>query len=860
MKRTYIILSLLLVASMVLAACAPAATPTEAPPATAAPTGEATEAPTAAPTAEPTMPPTTRHGGFFDEIAVSAVTSDSATAQIQAGAIDIYSRGLASNRVQEIKDSGLCYAQSYGGYYDILFNPATFTDAALFNPFTNRKIREATNWLIDRNFINQEIYGGGSLPKWHAIATQLVDYTSVIDVARGVEAFYAYNPEKGKEVITAEMTAMGATLGADGKWQFNGAPIVLAFLIRNDGDGTRLPIGDYFATQLETVGFTVDRQYKRSSEASPIWIGSDPKEGLWHLYTAGWVSAGLDRDEASSFQEMYLNTSAQGIPLFLENVSDPTFQQVGDDLANGNFTTVEERTALMAQAVQLANQDALQAWIVDQQVYAPYQCNLSVGYDLGSGVEPAQMTLHAMRFADAEGGQVKVGTNELFTDPWNPVNGSNWVWDGFVQNGTESLGFMPDPYTGLYWPYRAEGAAVTVQTGLPVAKNLDWVTLDTADTIAVPADAWVDWDATNQVFITAGEKFPDGATAKTKTVVTYPADVFETVRWHDGSNLSVADFVMRFIMAFDQSKTESAIFDESTVPNFESFLSHFKGFKIISTDPFVYEYYDDNAYLDAELLASQADWWPQYGFGEAGWPAIAMGNAAEAAGELAYSAAKADTAEIEWTSFVGGPSLDILSARLDGLAAGPEEAPGAVIPYAPTLGTYITADEAAARYAALQAWYAGRGRFWVGTGPYTLKTVDVNADIAVLANNPDYADLSDRWSGFGVPKLADATLDGPAQVTIGDEAVFNFHLTTKAGDPYPAADVKTVKFLVYNDQGETVYVGEGVSTGVDGEYTLTVPADVTAALAAGTGSIEAGAVLIPVAIPAFTTLDYVVVP
>ena len=42
---------------------------------------------------------------------------------------------------------------------------------------------------------------------------------------------------------------------------------------------------------------------------------------------------------------------------------------------------------------------------------------------------------------------------------------------------------MPDPYTGLSWPLRAEKAEVTVQTGLPVATNLDWVTLDTNITL-----------------------------------------------------------------------------------------------------------------------------------------------------------------------------------------------------------------------------------------------------------------------------------------------------------------------------------------------------------------------------------------
>ena len=79
-------------------------------------------------------------------------------------------------------------AQSYGTYYDILFNPAVFTDTTKLNPFANRKIREATNWLIDRNYINQEIFAGGALPKFFALTTQLVDYTGVIDVARGLEA------------------------------------------------------------------------------------------------------------------------------------------------------------------------------------------------------------------------------------------------------------------------------------------------------------------------------------------------------------------------------------------------------------------------------------------------------------------------------------------------------------------------------------------------------------------------------------------------------------------------------------------------------------------------------------------------
>jgi len=838
---------------MILTACGGTTTPavTE-PPATEPP---ATEAPaTEAPTAVPTEPPTTRHGGWLDEIDYSVVDAQSAITQIGAGAIDLFSYGLASDKLAEIKDADLCFSSSYGLYYDMMFNPAVFTDATKLNPFSNRKIREATNWLIDRDYISQEVFAGGALPKFFPLTTQLVDYTSVIDVARGLEAYYAYNFDKGKEVIVAEMEAMGATVGADGKFLFNDAPVTLVFLIRNDGDGTRITMGNYFAQQMENVGFVVERQEKKSSELSPLWIGSEPSDGLWHLYTAGWGSSGLNRDEKSIFQEMYLPSSAQGIPLFLDNDVDPVFQQLGDDLANGNFTTLEQRHDMMVKALPLSVQDSLQTWIVDLQSYAPYNCDLTVSADVGAGVETTFMGPYNLRFTGVEGGVLKNGsTDTFFTDPWNPVDGANWVGSAWIQNATNGRAFMPDPYTGLAWPLRAEKADVVIQTGLPVATNLDWVNLSFEDTITVPADAWVDWDATTQKFITAGEKFPDGVTAKTKSVVYYPADLYTTVKWHDGSPISAADFVMNMIMTFDRSKEESAIYDADTVGNFDAFLSHFKGVQIISTDPLVIATWDDNYFADAELDVS--GWWPNLGYGENAWQTLAIGNMADGAGELAWSTGKADLKEVEWMSFIGGPSLEILVKNLDQAIA------DNTIPYAPTMSDYITTDDAAARYAGLKAWYAEKGHFWVGTGPYYLDKVDLNGFTAVVKNNPEFPDLADRWSKFGVAPMGEAALDGPAQVKIGEETVFTVALTNKyTGDPYPTADVKEMKFLLYNDKGETVYVGVGVATADEGVFTLTIPADVAATLVAGAGKIEAAAVLIPVAIPAFTSLDYVVIP
>ena len=860
LKNVFNILSILVILGLLLAACAPATevTPVEEQPA-ATDEPVATEEPTAEPTEE--APSTERRGGWLDEIVFSVVSSDSAVSQLEAGAIDFYSFNLSSNSLQQIKDAGLNYTQSYGGNYGISLNPATFDDTTVLNPFSNRKIREAMNWLIDRNYVNQEIYGGGSLPKLLPITTQLVEYTNLVETARALETKYAYNLERAREQIAAEMEAMGATLGSDGKWQYNGAPITLIFLIRSDGDGTRQPMGDYVSNQLEEVGFTVDRQYKTSSEAFPIWLGSVASEGQWHLYTAGYLPSGLTRDERGNIQQYYLPTSVQASDPFISNVADPELQQVGDDLAQGNFANKEERDAMMARALELALEDSLFVWVVDQLVYAPYNSNVSVTYDLGAGYEAAFMGNYNLRFVDQEGGTMSVGTNDLFTQPWNTIAGSNWVWDSNIMRATSqgagpvggTQGLMGDPYTGLAWPHRIESASLEYLNGLPITdNNLGWLDVQTVDEIPVPADAWVDWDATSQTFITAEQKFPDGTTAKTKSVVVYPADLYDTVKWHDGSPISAADFVMAFAIFLDRAKPESAVYDESGALSVDAFLPSFKGWRITSTQPLTIEYYSDTFAADAELNVLPL--WPGSPTGLAGennWQTLAVSNLAEAAGELAYSSDKADALTIEQMSWVGGPSLDILKKYLD------QAQSESYVPYEATLSQFLTPEEIALRYENMAKWYEDHGHFWVGTGPYYLDQVFTTEKSLVLKNFSDYPDLASRWSDFKDPKRATVILDGPGQVTAGQESVFDVTVNFN-NEPYANEDIRQVKYILYGSTGDVLAVGVAEAVG-EGLYQVTLDAETTSKLETGSAKLEVAVSPIPFAIPAFTSIEFVVV-
>jgi peptide/nickel transport system substrate-binding protein len=840
-RKIMTVLGLVLAISMILAACAPTKTPTQV--ATEPP---ATVPPEVVPTAAPTEPPTTRHGGWLDQVVVVEEPSqESAVTRLLANDIQVFAYGMSNSALYAtVKDSAdLGYNLNAGSMNELTFNPSPFTDATRLNPFAVRKIRECVNYLVDRNYIAQEIMGGLAVPKWVSMNSAFADYARYADLIAPLEIKYAYNLETAQTCIAAEMTTLGATL-VDGKWNFGGAPVTVIFLIRTEDE--RRQIGDYVSTQFEQIGFTVDRQYKTSAEAAPIWADSPPADGLWNVYTAGWGATVISRDDSSDFGYFY-TALGSGDTLWQAYVNDPAFFTVSEKLWNVAFSTMEERRALYAEALPLAMEDSSHLWLVDRKAFTPYRSNVQVVGDLAAGVAGSGAWPVTLRYVGQEGGSMTMAMPSILTKPWNALDGSNWLYDMSLERAVANQGFFPDPYTGLSWPRRVESATITATEGLPISKTLDWVTLEFVPEVVVPTDALVDWDATTQTFITAGTKFPEGLTSQIKATVTYPADLFTSVKWHDGSPFSFADMMMYFIMQFDRANPASAIYDEAQVARFNAFISTFKGLKILSENPLKFEWYTDAYSMDAELCATSL--WPWYLQGEASWHALTLGIMAETAGELAFSSSKAKGLGVDHMSYIGGPSLAILKTHLD------EALASSYIPYAPTMLQYISADEAAARWANLRDWYAVQGHFWVGTGPYFLdKAFPVEGTIT-LRNFPGYPDLADRWSNFGVPKIADVLVEGPASLAIGAEGTFDVTVTFQ-GEPYPAAEMTSVSYILFD--ANLAVVGTGAATLVeDGKYTVTLPAAQTSLLVAGSNKLTVVAVPLLVSLPTFSSFEFV---
>jgi peptide/nickel transport system substrate-binding protein len=698
------------------------------------------------PTPEP-EPRTT--GPFLDEVLVaSEPEAADAIQQLKNDTMDVYAYGMANASLyaEVLAAPGLTSVSNLDLYYELTSNPVgpTFPATGKLNPFSDSQFREAMHWLIDRDYIAGDIMGGLAVPRFTCLHPQGADATQRFsDIIADLVAEYDHNQTRATTVIGERMTALGAQL-VDGKWNYNAEPVEIIGLIRTEDQ--RKDIGDYFADLLEGAGFTVTRHYGTSAELAPIWLFGDPALGNWHFYTGGWVSTRIPRDESDNFGNFYTPLPWLGNPLWEAYDPDPAFYEAAEKLYNFEYASMEERADLFEVCLPMSMADNVRMFLFSRKAFSPVQADVVLAHDYAGGIVNSWMWALTAHFIDDEaepivGGSMRIGTGDILTEPWNPVAGTNWVYDMVAIRATGDMGHWPDTRTGLRWPGRIETAEILAEPGVPIeVTNTEWCKLTFVPEVQVPLDAWADWDATQQSFITVQEKYGSaGTTAKTKSVSCYSKDIFD-IPLHDGSTLSMGDFILYTILMFDRGKQASLMYDEAYASQFEFFMSMFKGVKFVTDDPdygLIVEYYSDQFQLDAELTVTTM--FPFYSQGPGLWHTIALGVRAEEDGVLAFSEPKSDALGVKWISFVGGPSLAFLRSYLTSAKA------TKYIPYEPTVGQYVTETEAAERWSNLERWYGEKGHFWVGSGPFCLESVDTTEEVIHLKRFENYPDPMDQW-------------------------------------------------------------------------------------------------------------------
>ncbi len=789
--------------------------------------------------------PAERTGALVDQI-VFTQESDvgKVTGLIESGTHHLFGQGVSSTTVfQRLRDSERAtYALAYGSSMELTVNPAGphFANGEL-NPFHVSEIREALNRLINRRYVAEELYGGLAVPRYLPLNTVFPDYARLADVARALELRYQHDPEAAERVIRREMERLGAS-HENGQWMYQGQPVRVSVLIRTED--ARKRVGDYVANLMEDFGFRVERLYRTAEEASRIWIAGDPHSGRWHLYTGGWISTVINRDLADNFS-YYYTPRGRPEPLWQVYTPDPEFDEIADRLQRRDYSDWDERQALMTRALELAMADSVRIWIVDQLNVFPHSRDVELAVDLAGGISGSRLWPYTIRFRDRVGGSVVFAVPSLLTEPWNPVAGSNWIFDTMIIRALADVELVPDPFTGLYWPQRIDRAEVTVQEGVPVIRTHDWLTLDTLPEIEVPEDTWIDWDTTSGRFVTVGERHPEGITARTRTRVHYEPDFLDR-DWHDGSPMSLADMVLPWILTFERAHEDSPLHDPSHVPTFEVFQRHFRGWRIVSRDPLVVEIYSDQIYPDAETIVSART--PSI----SPWHTLAVGLRAETAGDLAFSSNKADRMAVTWMNLVAGPSLPILDRHRNAALADD------FLPFPATLADFTEPGEATRRFLALGEWRDQRGHYWVGDGPFYLHSVHPLERAIVLRRFEDFPDPSDKWLRFTQPAIPELELDGPMVVTSGESADFTLRVSFQ-GEPYPEDGIESVQYLLFDGTGSLARRGT-LSPAGDGAWPLRLEPEELAALGSGANSLELAVISRLVALPSFASQVFATVP
>ena len=159
-------------------------------------------------TAESTATQSPRLGAWVDEV-VFREEADRAKAinMFEAGEIDVYGLGITDlNFIVRIQASRVIqYEISYGSSSESDVQSCwahSLPKTGELNPFHVPAIREAVNWLIDRNVMAEEIYGGLAVPRFLPLTTAFPDYARLADVARRLELHYSYDPEKAKSGLS----------------------------------------------------------------------------------------------------------------------------------------------------------------------------------------------------------------------------------------------------------------------------------------------------------------------------------------------------------------------------------------------------------------------------------------------------------------------------------------------------------------------------------------------------------------------------------------------------------------------------------------------------------------------------------
>ena len=741
---------------------------------------------------------TGRPGPAAERLLFSSFNVDQAPLEIVNDKMDLYLYGLKAAGAEELAGAEeVRVIQAPASTLSLILNPAPAREGE-FNPFSIKEIRKAVQYLIDRDFIAGDIYGGRAVPMISHVSPLDYDELTIFETVR--RSGVRHDPEYANQRIAEEMTAAGATQDG-GVWSFNGRPIPLKIVVRVEDE--RRDVGDLIRAALEGAGFQVQPVYQPFGPATLAVYASDPVTFQWHAYTEGWSRSAPDRYDFGTINQMYAPWLGN-MPGWLETgfwqYENEELDRVGQQLYRGEFGSREERDEIYRQMTAMGLDESVRVWLATALQTFPARNELqNLTIDIVGGPKSAL----SLREATVEGSdEIRVGNLWVWTDRtvWNPVGGLGDAYSSDIYKNLVDAPIVNHPFSGIPIPFRAE---------------FETETAGPEGALEVPEDALL-WDAVADVWTPVGA----GVTAVSK--VTYDYGKYFQAPFHHGQRITPADLIYSIAQSWELAYDEDRIQIETALGvTARPFLETFKGFRLLEDDRL--ETYVDFWHFEPSYIASYAT----AGGVATPWELLyAMDDVVFEERRGAYSDTAAARFSVPWLSLVSEQDARTVIRSLRRF-----ESDGAFPEAIFNLNgrQLVTTDEAKARYQACLDWFEQTNLLVISNGPFFLSRYDPPAQFAQADafRAEGYPFQPGDWE-FGEPPLLALEAAPPPPAVLGD--AISIPVTVEG----PGA--LALRYALVDPSAadpEVAIVASGDAAGSEGSFTVEIGPDVTGALFPG---------------------------
>jgi peptide/nickel transport system substrate-binding protein len=734
-------------------------------------------------------------GPATERLIFSSFNVDQAPLEIVNDNMDLYLYGLKAAGAEELTDAeGVRLIQAPASTLSFILNPAPAREGEL-NPFAIREVRQAIQYMIDREFIAGNIYGGRAVPMLTNVSPLDYDELTIFETVR--RSGIRFDPEYANALIAEQMEAAGATREG-GSWSFNGRPVLIKIVVRVEDE--RRDIGDLFRAALEGAGFQVQPIYQPFGPATLAVYSSDPITFQWHAYTEGWGRSAPDRYDFGTINQMYAPWLGN-MPGWLETgfwqYENEDLDRIGQLLYRGEFGSKDERDSIYREMTAMGLAESVRVWLATALQSFPARDDVeNMTIDIVAGPKSA-LSLREASVAGAE--EIRVGNLWVWTDRtvWNPVGGFGDVYSTDIYKNLVDSPIVNHPFSGLPIPFRA---SFEIETAGPES------------TLEVPEDALM-WDAAADAWTPVGA----GVTAVSRVIYDY-SQYFQAP-FHHGAPITPADLIYSIAQSWEMAYDEERIQIETALGiTSRPFLETFKGFRLLEDNRL--ETYVDFWHFEPDYIASYAT----AGGVSTPWELLyAMDEIVFVERRGAYSDTAAARFSVPWLSLVTETDARLVVRTLRGLD-GDDRFPEAIFNL--NGRQLVTLEEAKARYQASMDWFDETNLLVISNGPFFLTRYDPPAQFAQVDafRAEGYPFRPGDWE-FGEPPVLAVDVAPPPPAVLGDavsvpvtvEGPGTLSLSYALIDPSSA-------------DPETTIVTSGEASGADGAFTIEIGSDVTATL------------------------------